>query len=46
MNNLNETAREEMEEGHNAVLMEQTEAMLEKIRAIDLVNSTAVEEHR
>lgn len=46
MSNLNETEREEMEEGHSAVLLEQMEAMLEKIRAIDLVNSnsTAVDE--
>lgn len=44
--NLNETEREEMEAGHSAVLLEQMGAMLEKIRAIDLVNSSsaAVEE--
>lgn len=44
--NLNETEREEMEAGHRAVLLEQMGAMLEKIRAIDLVNSSsaAVEE--
>lgn len=48
VNNLNETVREEMEEGHSAALLEQMEAMLEKIRAVDLVNSntTAVEELR
>lgn len=46
VSNLNETAREVMEEGNSAVLLEQMEAMLEKIRAIDLVssNNIAVEE--
>ncbi|TSK16092.1 Laminin subunit alpha-1 [Bagarius yarrelli] len=46
LGDLNETARERMEEGHSAVLLEQMEDMLEKIRAVDLVksNSTAVEE--
>lgn len=46
VNNLNETARGEMEEGHSAALLEQMEAMLERIRAIDLAHSdsTAVEE--
>lgn len=48
MSNLNETVREEMEEGHSAVLLEQMEAMLKQIRAHNLVNSnrTAVEELR
>lgn len=46
VSNLNETVREEMEEGHSAVLLEQMEAMLEKIRVINLGNSTAEEELR
>lgn len=48
MSNLNETVKEEMDEGRNAVLLEQMEAILENIRAVDLVssNSTAVEELR
>lgn len=48
VNSLNETVRQEMEEGHRSVLLKQMEAMLERIRMIDLdnSNSTAVDERR